>query len=91
VPDSESEFGYFGKHFILKIPKEVGASGDIKFFELQIKTLFQHSWAEANHDIFYKSRIKLSQTQKRKVAFTAAQAWGADQIFNDLNNEINKL
>lgn len=89
VPDSEAEFGYFGRHFILFLPSEL-FNGAIpqdrapKFFELQIKTLYQHAWAEATHDLAYKPVEELTANDKRKIAFTAAQSWGADQMFNDL-------
>lgn len=93
VPDGESEFGYIGEHFILLLPTDVtaGISDSSKapqVFELQIKTLFQHAWAEAEHDLGYKPPRSLTTLQKRKMAFTAAQAWGADQIFNDLFKEV---
>lgn len=89
IPETESEFGYFGKHYVLKIPNEIrGSSPSPTFFELQIKTLFQHSWAEANHDLGYKARQELEKIHKRKLAFTAAQAWGADQIFDELYGEL---
>lgn len=90
VPESDSEFGYFGKHYVLKIPEDV-ISDDYDrskiptFFELQIKTLFQHAWSEANHDLGYKPGQELTPYQKRQLAFTAAQAWGADQIFSELH------
>ena len=89
VPDSEAEFGYFGRHFVLFLPSElfddeVPQDQAPKFFELQIKTLYQHAWAEANHDLSYKPPEDLSSDDKRKIAFTAAQSWGADQIFDDL-------
>ncbi len=93
VPDSVNEFGYEGKHFILLIPKDLMTPDLPKdhcptFFELQIKTLFEHSWAEANHDLAYKPQSELSSEQKRKIAFTAAQAWGADKIFDELFQEL---
>jgi GTP pyrophosphokinase len=89
VPDSEAEFGYFGRHFILFLPSElfdaeISQDQASKFFELQIKTLYQHAWAEANHDLAYKPPEELSSDDRRKIAFTAAQSWGADQIFDDL-------
>lgn len=89
VPDSEAEFGYFGRHFVLFLPSElfddeVPKDQAPKFFELQIKTLYQHAWAEANHDLAYKPPEDLSSDDRRKIAFTAAQSWGADQIFDDL-------
>lgn len=94
VPDSDSEFGYFGKHFILLIPDELIDDGSDankipKFFELQVKTLFQHAWGEAEHDLGYKPGAVLSSDVKRRIAFTAAQAWGADQIFNELHKAAN--
>jgi len=89
VPDSEREFSYFGQHFILLIPPDIldgGLSIDEvpDFFELQIKTLYQHAWAEANHDLGYKPNKELSADEKRRIAFTSAQSWGADMIFNEL-------
>jgi len=94
IPDSESEFGYVGKHYVLAIPEDVfpEADGDLprmpRFFELQIKTLFQHAWSEAGHDLAYKPVIELNSLQKRQLAFTAAQAWGADQMFSTLSGEL---
>lgn len=88
VPDHDAEFGYIGQHFILFIPTDIlaGVEGyeGPPFFELQIQTLFQHAWAEAEHDLGYKPSVELTPLQKRQIAFTAAQAWGADQIFNEL-------
>lgn len=95
VPDSESSFGYVGQHFILSVPADViddnaDTSKLPKFFELQIKTLFQHAWSEANHDLAYKPENELSSHQQRLIAFTAAQAWGADHHFAQLHTELNK-
>jgi putative GTP pyrophosphokinase len=93
IPDSEWEFGYFGRHFVLLVPSELSASfldrSQVpQFFELQIKTLFQHAWSEANHDLGYKpGSIPLSSDAKRRLAFTSAQAWGADRIFDELFRE----
>lgn len=94
VPESDAEFGYVGKHFILAVPQDVVEDDAERdkiptFFELQVKTLFQHAWSEANHDLAYKPDEPLSSLQKRQVAFTAAQAWGADQIFGQLHTELN--
>ncbi len=97
IPDSESEFGYFGHHSILVLPSDViGDDMDRsmvpEFFELQIKTLFQHAWAEAHHDLGYKTDgLPLNADQKRRIAFTSAQAWGADWIFDQLFKERNEL
>src|SRR5581483_1278018 len=93
IPESEWEFGYFGKHFILLLPRDVvdmqwNKNFVPRVFELQIKTLFQHAWAEAGHDLGYKpGKRPLTAEQKRELAFTSAQAWGADHIFDKLFRE----
>ncbi|MGB2174818.1 MAG: hypothetical protein ACPH06_07865 [Flavobacteriaceae bacterium] len=93
VPDSEKEFDYEGKHFVLLLPsdvlpEDVNENLSPQFFELQIKTLYQHAFSEASHDLAYKPEISLTREQKRKVAFTSAQSWGADQIFSELSKEL---
>ncbi|MEM8771772.1 MAG: hypothetical protein AAGD92_09000 [Pseudomonadota bacterium] len=94
-PESDMQFGYFGYHYILFLPDEVipdniNEKFCPKFFELQIKTLMQHAWSEAQHDLAYKPQASsLSKEQKRKFAFTSAQAWGADKIFDDLAKELD--
>lgn len=89
VPESESEFGYEGRHFILFVPNDLMDDAlerdeSVEFFELQIKTLFQHAWSEAEHDLGYKPSGTLTSDQRRRLAFTAAQAWGADLIFDEM-------
>jgi putative GTP pyrophosphokinase len=96
VPDSPQEFGYEGRHYILFIPEDVKDAAvhdedSPTFFELQIKTLFQHAWGEADHDLIYKPSGDLTPDQRRRVAFTAAQAWGADRIFEELAQELTNV
>ncbi|QOK95968.1 hypothetical protein HF909_05695 [Ralstonia pseudosolanacearum] len=92
VPDSPKQFGYEGKHLVLAIPEELFEDEEHSeapdFFELQIKTLFQHAWGEAEHDLAYKPPAPLTELQAREIAFTAAQAWGADQMFAKLAKEL---
>lgn len=91
-PESDEEFSYFGQHFILRMPDEVTPSSPDqsfpKFFELQIKTLFQHAWSEAHHDLGYKLIRDLDSDERRQVAFSSAQAWGADQVFEQLARKL---
>ena len=91
----EKEFGYEGVHYIFALPDEVFASDNQKrqlpkVFELQIKTLFQHAWAQAEHDITYKSVGSWTLREKRQIAFSAAQSWGADQVFEQMNRKLTK-
>jgi putative GTP pyrophosphokinase len=91
VPESHWQFGYFGRHYILAIPTDVidpNWPKDMvpRFFELQVKTLFEHAWSEAEHDLGYKpdEDPPLTPDQTRSLAYTSAQAWGADRMFDEL-------
>jgi ppGpp synthetase/RelA/SpoT-type nucleotidyltranferase len=93
VPESSWEFGYFGHHSVFVLPEEVVPEGFDsaaypRFFELQIKTLFQHAWSEAEHDLGYKSPRELDANEQRRLAYSAAQAWGADQAFKELYRDL---
>lgn len=91
LPESTAAFGYFGFHYIIGLPTDLRKAhwteGDFPtFFELQIKTLFQHAWSEANHDLGYKEFSgSLTSDDERRMAWASAQAWGADQIFDELH------
>lgn len=94
VPESHWEFGYFGHHWIFAlpddvIPEHVEKHAVPRFFELQVKTLFQHAWSEANHDVAYKPATEPTADQQRRFAYTAAQAWGADRVFDELWKELD--
>jgi len=95
-PEQDSEFSYFGKHFIADlpgdgVPREVDRTSAPEVFELQIKTLFQHAWSESNHDVGYKPEIELSHEQRRLLAYSSAQAWGADRVFAQLFDELQPI
>lgn len=93
-PESESEFGYIGDHFILFLPLEVTSEipdyNGPDFFELQIKTLFQYAWSETNHAIGYERAGELNREQRRMTAYIAAQAWGADKAVDELKLALTK-
>lgn len=95
-PVSPSAFGYFGEHRIyplpnLIVPEDVDTTELPRFFELQVKTGFQHAWSEAEHDLRYKSNTTLTDEQNRQFALAAALAWEADQVFARLVNELSKM
>lgn len=92
-PESDAEFAYFGKHYVFEVPADavpgsvpLGEAPEV--FECQIKTLFQHAWSEANHDLGYKARDQLTPEHLRLLAFSSAQAWGADRVFEQLVKEL---
>ena len=93
IPDSPSAFGYVSYHGIFALPDDAVPEGigkeDIpRLFELQIRTLFQHAWAEANHDLGYKFNVDLTPDQQRLCAYASAQAWGADRVLEELRASL---
>ena len=49
-------FGYEARHFVCMVPPNIREvhHPHVEFFELQISTLFQHAWAQGDHDLGYK-------------------------------------
>jgi ppGpp synthetase/RelA/SpoT-type nucleotidyltranferase len=82
APTVDSEFGYESHHMVLMIPPVVSGTNidQPTCFELQIRTLFMHAWAEPQHDLAYKGS-ELPRELRREFAWAAASAWGADQSF----------
>lgn len=95
-PEAVYEFSYFGTHFVSFVPSDVLDPAWDKaivpsLFELQIKTVFQHAWSEASHDIAYKPLLgELLREEKRALAFASAQAWGADKQFETLFDSLSQ-
>jgi putative GTP pyrophosphokinase len=93
-PDGDDQFGYESVHLIFVIPEHLKADGwtqqsDMPItFELQVRTLFMHAWAEPQHDLGYKPGATLDRDHRRQLAWVAASAWGADRVLNDVKNAL---
>lgn len=89
-PDEPDKFGYEATHLVCMIPADLVAEfhAPVNFLELQICTLFQHAWAEANHDVGYKPAGMLTRDQLRMKGLAAAHSWGADKMFQDLRDSL---
>src|SRR6266851_1585002 len=86
-PARDEEFGYESHHLICIIPPQAKPTGwtgtkDMPAtFELQIRTLFMHAWAEPQHDLGYKASEEMPREIRRELSWVAASSWGADQAF----------
>jgi len=87
-PERATEFGYETDHYILVIDEHLKPDGWYEAgnmpttFELQIRTLFMHAWAEPQHDLGYKGS-SVTDDHQRMLAWIASSAWGADRMFED--------
>lgn len=84
----DKNFGYESDHFIFTIPphakpKNWDESNTLpSTFEIQVRTIFQHAYAEPQHNIGYKSLINLPPDKQKELAWIAASAWGADHALS---------
>jgi ppGpp synthetase/RelA/SpoT-type nucleotidyltranferase len=86
-PARDAEFGYESNHLICVIPPHVVPNGwtaraDLPTtFEIQIRTLFMHAYAQPQHRLAYKAAQELPPAVRRELGWMAASAWGADRAY----------
>lgn len=95
-PTDHRSFAYESDHLVCTIPIDLHPDGWEELderphtFELQVRTLAMHAWAEPEHDITYKPGSIVLEDERRKLAWAAASAWGIDEIFDQVTSAIDK-
>lgn len=87
--------GYRSIHYVCKLPKDRIRLPEYKkfdglYFEIQVRTILQHGWAEIEHDKDYKFSGELPAYLKRRFKVLAGVLELADREFNQLAFEIDK-
>lgn len=86
-------FGYLSYHLVVKLSEarcafaEWTPYGDI-YFEIQIRSVLQHAWAEIEHDLGYKSTSGIPAQLKRRFARLAGLLETADSEFDAVSSEV---
>lgn len=89
-----TQFGYLSVHYILSLGEarsrlvEYSRYASVRF-ELQIRTVLQHAWAEIEHDLGYKGSRALSAELRRRFSRIAGLLEIADAEFASLRNEVH--
>jgi putative GTP pyrophosphokinase len=88
--------GYKSVHYVARLKKgrlELPEYKKFKglYFEIQIRTILQHAWAEIEHDKNYKFSGKLDDKIQRRFKILAGLLELADREFDSLANEIDKI
>lgn len=86
--------GYKSVHYICSLSKErISLPEYERFknmkFEIQIRTILQHSWAEIEHDKNYKFSGELPPDIQRRFKLVAGSLELADREFNQLSTDID--
>jgi len=91
---SVDQIGYRSVHFICDIGPTREALPELEglsnlSFEIQVRTVLQHAWAELAHDRNYKFTGKLPPDIERSLFLYAGMLEIADKGFSDISNKID--
>lgn len=81
-----STFGYRSLHYVCHASKD---SADLPF-EIQIRTVLQHAWAEIEHDLGYKFPEAVPNSIKRRFSRVSGLLEIADAEFTELRSLMEK-
>lgn len=87
-PDS---FGYLSIHYIVSLPEGKGHQKHLTGlkFEIQVRSILQHTWAVINHDLGYKTEYGVPKSITRDFSRVAGLLEIADDQFVAIRNNIN--
>ena len=75
-------FGYLSLHYICSMP-------DFPYrFEIQMRTILQHAWANMNHDTGYKSGVEVPREYLRNLSRLAGMLELVDEQFSSIRAEL---
>jgi ppGpp synthetase/RelA/SpoT-type nucleotidyltranferase len=89
-------FGYLSLHYVAQLNQkrsalpEYHSYKDIRF-ELQIRSILQHAWAEIEHDLGYKSEAAIPKAVRRRFSRLAGLLELADDEFLGIRGELAPL
>jgi putative GTP pyrophosphokinase len=93
-------FGYLSLHYVATLSKARSNLTEYKRFEnaqfeIQIRSILQHAWAEIEHDLGYKAQFEVPRSVRRRFSRLAGLLEVGDEEFvhirDDLGNYAEQL
>ena len=75
-------FGYMSLHYICSM------DGFTYRFEIQMRTVLQHAWANMNHDTGYKSGVEIPLEYRRSLSRLSGLLELADEQFSEIRADL---
>ncbi|HEY4357914.1 MAG TPA: hypothetical protein VGN16_19335 [Acidobacteriaceae bacterium] len=87
-------FGYLSLHYVCSMsPNRAVLTENHRFdglkFEVQVRSILQHAWAEIEHDLGYKAGIAIPAVIRRRFSRLAGLLEIADIEFTRLRNDLD--
>jgi ppGpp synthetase/RelA/SpoT-type nucleotidyltranferase len=82
----DGRFGYRSLHYVCRAAA-AGLPADARY-EIQVRTMLEHAWAEIEHDLGYKSRHSVPGPARRRLNRLAGLLELADQEFAAIRREL---
>ena len=87
----QKESGYASLHYILRLKKSVVPIEQRPWFELQVRTLTEHTWGEIEHVLGYKPNKRTSFAVRRQFQIISKLLEAIDEHFNFLFEELARF
>lgn len=83
-------FGYRSLHYVCRVgATEVPGLPAEASFEVQVRTVLEHAWAEIEHDLGYKSGSAVPEAVQRRLHRLAGLLELADQEFGAIRDDLH--
>lgn len=80
-----TEFGYRSLHYVCRLG---AALPEHARFEVQVRTVLEHAWAEIEHDLGYKATEEIPLAARRRLGRLAGLLELADQEFGAIRGDL---
>ena len=87
---SPTTFGYISLHIVCTLKNDGTVPEDLTKlkFEIQLRSMLQHAWAEIEHDLGYKTALEIPRDMRREFSRIAGLLEVADEAFDNIKLKL---